>query len=104
MNDITIEYKFTFPDSTVHSYAVDIDESSLSLKTKEFLQAPEWTKLKNQQCVHCPLTDEQTAYCPIALNIASLAEFFKDKISFEKAAVTVTTIERTYSKNVTLQE
>ncbi len=104
MGSILIEYKFTFPDETNHHFVIDFDEFDLRYKTKNIHPIPEWTRLENQQCSHCPLKKEETPYCPVALNIESLVEFFKDKISYEKASITVTTVERIYSKTVNLEE
>jgi hypothetical protein len=44
------------------------------------------------------------AYCPIALNFADIAEQFKDMVSHQEVTVTVTTEERLYSKDTTVQQ
>ncbi|MGH7398032.1 MAG: DUF6901 family protein, partial [Candidatus Rokuibacteriota bacterium] len=42
-------------------------------------------------------------YCPVATNLATLVEAFKDKASVAEAIVSVTTEERTYVKRLPLQ-
>lgn len=96
-------YTFQFPDGTVKEFEVHLNPQTLELVTKQDLPKPAWTKLKYQQCEHCPLGDE-VEYCPVAVNLSSLVETFKDSISYEHTTVQVLTPERTYEKQTTLQK
>jgi len=96
-------YRFQFPDGTVKEFEVHLNPQTLELVTKQDLPKPAWTKLKYQQCEHCPLGDE-VEYCPVAVNLSSLVETFKDSISYEHTTVQVLTPERTYEKHTTLQQ
>lgn len=104
MDTFKIEYKFQFQDQSEHCFTVHVNETTLSQVIEQPHTLPDWTRLENQKCVHCPLDSKNNPHCPIAIHLSSLAEFFKDKISYEKAKVTVVTNERTYSKDLRIQE
>ncbi|MDZ4675954.1 MAG: hypothetical protein SGI74_00460 [Oligoflexia bacterium] len=99
-----ISYDFLFPDKTSKSYVFDIDKNTLALVESTTEQPPEWAKLENKKCEHCPLKEAESPYCPVARNIAHLVETFKEKVSYTEVAIKVTTKERTYVKTLPLQE
>lgn len=66
-------------------------------------QLPFWALLNHKRCTNCPLDPNKQAYCPVASNFVEIALQFKDLISHENVQVTVTTEERVYSKNTTIQ-
>src|SRR6266581_710853 len=103
METMRFLYEFTFPDGTVKEFEVCLDAETLELVAKKDTPKPAWTKLKYFQCDNCPLPDE-VEYCPVAVNLATLVETFKDSISFENTTVTVHSAERTYGKDTTLQK
>jgi len=96
-------YKFQFPDGTDKDFEVCLNAETLELVTKKDAPKPAWTKLKYFQCENCPLADD-VEYCPVAVNLATLVESFKDSSSFEITSVRVQTAERTYEKQVPLQK
>jgi len=96
-------YTFEFPDNTEKTFEVLLSAKTLELVTKNDLPKPAWTKLKYQQCEHCPLGDEHE-YCPVAVNLSALVESFKDSVSYENTNVRVQTNERIYEKATTLQK
>jgi len=96
-------YTFEFPDNTEKKFEVLLSAKTLELVTKNDLPKPAWTKLKYQQCEHCPLGDEHE-YCPVAVNLSALVESFKDSVSYESTNVRVQTNERIYEKKTTLQK
>ena len=103
MNPIKIVYDFAFPDGGSKAYTVELDRATLSYRPPPSEQPPAWARLENNQCGHCPLKPAEHPYCPVATNLATLVEFFKDKASVAEATVTVTTEERTYVKQLPLQ-
>lgn len=103
MKTIRIVYDFTFPDKTESSYTVELDGTTLSLLPGGNERPPEWARLENNKCVHCPLNVAEHPYCPVATNLSGVVEFFKDKASCEQAVVRVTTEERVYVKDAPLQ-
>jgi hypothetical protein len=96
-------YVFQFPDGTERRFAVNLNAATLELMPAAQVPRPEWTKLAYHQCERCPLADTVT-HCPIAVNLSSLVESFKDSLSFEGTTVTVQAHQRTYSKQTTLQQ
>ena len=103
MNPIKVVYHFGFPDGGSKAYTVELDRATLSYLPAVTEPPPAWARLENHQCGHCPLEPAEHPYCPVATNLAALVEFFKDKASVAEATVTVTTEERTYVKQLSLQ-
>ncbi len=103
MNPIKVVYHFGFPDGGSKAYTVELDRATLSYLPSVAEQPPAWARLENHQCGHCPLKPAEHPYCPVATNLSTLVEFFKDKASVAEATVTVTTEERTYVKQLSLQ-
>lgn len=64
---------------------------------------PEWTELKNFKCPNCLLVENEYKYCPIAVNIIDLIDFFKTS-SYPEVNVIVDTEIRRYSKHPSLQK
>lgn len=103
-NPIEIGYYFKFTDMDVKHFNLLIDRETLCIDLKLKSAPPEWTKLNNHKCPNCPLDEDSHEYCPIALNLTDVMEQFRDYHAYEKANVTVTTKERTYSKDTTIQD
>lgn len=105
MSESTIEfvYNFAFPDGAATSYTVALDRATLSFQPASHEAPPDWARLGNHQCGHCPLEPAEHPYCPVATNMSALVEFFKDKASCAEATVTVVTEERIYVKELPLQ-
>jgi hypothetical protein len=103
MDTFKIIYEFYFPDETRKTYVVELDKKTITqLSLPNAL--PDWTKLENKKCSHCPLNEKDSPHCPVAASLSDIVEAFKDKISFSEVAVKVTTAERTYAKKVPLQD
>lgn len=102
-SEIRYLYKFKFDDGTSKEFEVVLNAKTLELIRENPSQKPEWTKLKYAQCENCPLPDG-VEYCPVAVSLAKLVESFHDAASYEAAAVTVETDQRTFFKKTTLQK
>jgi hypothetical protein len=100
---LSFSYTFQFPNGTKQDFEVRLDAETLELLSPLDVPKPAWTKLKYFQCENCPLSDD-VEYCPVAVNLATLVETFKDSISFENTTVRVQTAERTYEKQTSLQK
>lgn len=100
---IRYSYTFQFSNGSVKRFDVDLDARTLELATTPAATRPEWTNLAYHQCEECPLADS-VPHCPVAVNLSSLVESFKDSLSFEETTVTVETQQRTYSTQTTLQQ
>jgi len=100
---IRYRYTFRFADGSEKRFEINLDPATLALIPPADSPKPEWTKLGYHQCEQCPL-NEKAAHCPVAVNLASLVESFKDTLSHEDISVTVETAQRTYSKRTSLQQ
>lgn len=101
---LTIGYHFAFPDGESTAFVLELERSDLRLRPATVAPPPEWTALAHQQCRICPLTPAESPCCPIALNLADVVARFAQRFSYQGVAVTVTTAERSYFKETTLQE
>lgn len=101
---VSFEYEFKLEGGDDFHFSLEFDDTSF-----EFIPAvqkealPEWTALAFNKCEHCPLSNDTHPNCPLAVNIATVSELFKDKISIEECNVVCQTNTRTYSKHVALQ-
>jgi hypothetical protein len=104
MNPIKIRYRFKFSDDHKKDYLVQLNPETISYINKNNSPNPEWTKLDFHQCGNCPLNSSETKYCPVAVNLSSFVDYFKNEISYEESLVLVQTEERYSCKRITLQE
>ena len=100
----SIKYEFIFEDNNSKSFEFLLDPETVTLLMPEPDPKPVWTKLDHHQCKCCALDLAIHPYCPIALNIAELAEAFKDAISSDNCFVRCITAERTYERKTAIQE
>lgn len=98
-----ISYCFVFKDGPKKVFTVNLNDQSLNVTPPRDQAKPEWTRLSNFRCEECRLAGG-TQYCPIAVNISEIVEFFKSFISYQPVDVSVATKERVYGKKTTVQE
>ncbi|MBW1796567.1 MAG: hypothetical protein JRJ38_19495 [Deltaproteobacteria bacterium] len=98
-----ISYHFTFEDGTRKVFTVNLHAESLNVIPPDDQARPEWAKLANYRCQDCQLDENGVQYCPIAVNISSVVDFFKAYTSHDKVQVRVVTKERVYGKKTTVQ-
>jgi hypothetical protein len=103
MDPISIVYSYQFKTGDPVTFHLNLDERSLALMLDKKPAPPAWTVLNHKQCGNCPFDLKKQTHCPVALNFADIAEPFKDMLSHENVNVTVTTRERTYVKETTIQ-
>lgn len=99
-----INYLFKFEDGSKKLFKVNLDSESMNVIPPNNQTRPEWTKVVNCRCQNCQVNEQETQYCPIAVNISDVVDFFKVYISYEKVEVLVTTEARLYGKKTTVQE
>ncbi|HET8731795.1 MAG TPA: hypothetical protein VFM34_11895 [Moraxellaceae bacterium] len=97
-----IHYYFTFDDGLELRFDVNLDRSFDSQRIP--VDAPEWTRLGNNQCSNCPLSGVEHSHCPAALDLDKVARDFQKLPAHTKANVRVVTPEREYVKRVGLEE
>lgn len=104
MQNINITYRFKFGEGIKKDYVIEMDPQTISYINSNEDFKPEWTKLEFHQCSNCPLNTAEVSYCPVALNLSSFVEYFKNEISHKEALVLVRTDERYSCKKISLQE
>ncbi|MBI5451118.1 MAG: hypothetical protein HY940_07140 [Gammaproteobacteria bacterium] len=103
MTELTINYCFDFGDRR-SSFDVRVDARSLLQHAgNQDTALPEWTRLGFHQCANCPLTAQDTPWCPVAVNLMPLISECGGLLSYQQARVVVTTAERSYSRDTTVQ-
>jgi len=103
-NPIKITYSFKFSDGANRIFNILLDRQTLAFISEKKSDAPFWAKLNHNKCSNCSLDEHSNKDCPIALNLADITEEFKDFFAYENVSVTVTTEDRTYSKDTTIQQ
>jgi len=98
----SIQYYFTFDDGHELKFNVDLDRIFDPKKIP--VDAPQWTRLGNNQCSNCPLSTAEYSHCPAALDLDKMARDFQKLPAHTKANVRVVTLEREYVKRVGLEE
>jgi len=101
---LTYNYKFIFSNGVEREFNVKLDKETLDLVEPSPKSYPKWAELKNYKCLNCLLDDEKHQFCPVAVNIVDLIDFFKDSFSHEEVYVVVETDLRSYMKNISLQK
>lgn len=103
MDKIVFDYQFKFDDGSQRSFRVEIEASSMKAIDDPNYQPPEWAKLEYQQCSHCPYSADKVKFCPVAKNIARVAESFAADVSYTETTVMVRTENRFYGKRTDIQ-
>ena len=104
MENIRIHYRFKFENGQKKDYIINLHHDNISYINTNPDFHPEWTKLGFHQCENCPMSLANINFCPIAVNLSSFVEYFKNEISHDEALVVVRTDERFSSKKISLQE
>lgn len=100
---LSFKYEFRMDDGKNFQYVVEIDPETMTTVSNESEPLPEWTKLSENQCSHCPLKTSSSPRCPLAVNIHHLIKHFSDLKSFTVCEMIVETEDRTYSKQTDIQ-
>lgn len=101
---IKIVYTFKFDNGLTKVFTIHLDRQTLDLISDTIPAPPVWTDLNYSKCANCPLDKGSNKYCPVALNLVTTTEEFKNFFSYANVGVTVTTEDRTYTKFTSLQE
>lgn len=99
---VTYNYRFIFKDGSEKEFNIELDGVTLNLLPTDKQDCPEWTKLSCFKCPNCTLNDKYE-YCPIAINMVDVIDYFRDFFSYERVDVVVTSQERKYIRTVSLQ-
>jgi hypothetical protein len=103
-NYLVYNYSFDLEAGKTKEIQLCLDANTLDiLSLPPIEKLPCWTKLACCKCPNCPLDTSLHLYCPIAVNILTLASSFSDFASYQKVTVHVETNSRFYSKQTDLQ-
>lgn len=89
-----IQYHFFLSENEEKAFGVEIDRETGVAVREPRDEYPSWTELEHCKCKHCPLSREQHRYCPAAVSIIDVVEFFCDTLSIKQADVVVETEAR----------
>ncbi len=103
MGSINISYKIVLNDSRVEVFDFQLSEDSFDLVSKPKDDPPEWAKLEHQQCSHCPLSEKDTEYCPLALQLHEIVDRFHDTKSIDQVEMEVITLDRRVIQKTDIQ-
>ena len=99
-----VQYKLIFTGAS--EKVLDLHLRSDSLTPVAWLPAkpPEWAALDNHKCSHCPLSSDQHAFCPAALNLAKLVEECNELDLLDTVKLVVKTADRVVVVSATVQK
>jgi hypothetical protein len=103
IENITFSYRFKFLDAPDKKFIIRLDQKTLTLQSTQTGNPPDWTKLKCRQCPNCPLDKATHPYCPIAVNLVEVIDFFSNSDMESNVTVIIETKERSYDKRVLLK-
>ncbi len=101
---LKITYDFELNSGVAKKFDILLNRETLALIREKSETPPEWARLEFKQCSNCPLNTTLAPYCPIAANLASIVQEFKDVTGPDKATVTVHVKERAYFKTCSILE
>jgi len=103
-DQLSITYDFRLSNGSEKRFTLSLDAQTLGIRTERPLTPPSWARLEHHKCSLCSLAGSTDQYCPAAAHLAAILDEFADLFSHDKAFVTVTTDERTYSRDTTIQQ
>lgn len=101
--EITFSYLFKFDNGKEILFKIVMEKDSLVVIRKTEVKYPDWTKLQNFKCLHCPLDETLLDFCPLAVNLVDVIINFANHNSYENVNIYVETPNRNYSKYTSLQ-
>lgn len=96
-------YRFSFPSGKQKIFNIYLDPVSLDVLRVQSAAKPEWAKLNKFMCPNCPLESASHRYCPLALNLVDIVDFFKNTNSYDRVEITVETKDRSFKKKTDVQ-
>ena len=91
--------------STAMDFTVDLvfDNKDFFLVNLE-PNGKDWTRLAHHKCSHCPLNEEQSPFCPLAVAIDSVVAKLQNSLSYDTIHARVELKNRVISADTTVQE
>jgi hypothetical protein len=101
-NYYRVDYQIERDNGSILSYGLDIHKETLISRLPSTEPLPNWARMDHERCEGCTLPDEE--YCPVAARLVSAVTRFSGLVSHSRVIATVTTPERSYVKEVDMQE
>lgn len=98
-----IHYYLSHADGTTEHIPLVRDPGTGALIQNEDFEPPDWALLEHGKCSHCPLSQQQHRYCPVARNIAAVFAGIRPDQSHAPVTLEVRTPHRRYLAETTLQ-
>jgi hypothetical protein len=98
---IHIKYTLTSKDTDCKVDMV-FDKKDFSLVNLE-PNGKDWTKLEHHKCSHCPLNEEQSPFCPLAIAIDGIVAKLQNSLSYDIIHAQVEFKNRVISTDTTVQ-
>ncbi|MFH2137421.1 MAG: hypothetical protein ABII88_02795 [Candidatus Omnitrophota bacterium] len=98
-----LKYTFTFTDGTKKEFLVKLDNETMHLIREKEQDPPDWAALIDFRCPNCRIDVLKHEFCPVAVNLMELVEFFKGAVSCDKIELLIETENRSYLKNTDMQ-
>jgi hypothetical protein len=103
-DSLVFKYHFNFDEHKKCHFTIKLHRDNLSYIRTMDPKPAKWTLLTYCQCDNCPLTKNDHAHCPIALNLSDIVDKFSDCVSYTEVHVRVESPERVYAKKTTVHE
>jgi hypothetical protein len=98
-----IRYEFTHatdatepPKSAV--FTIELDPRTLLNLAPLPSTVPHWAKLSFHKCPNCPLSEDTSPGCPVAMQLSSVVDGYANIFSYQRVSARVTVPERTYEQ------
>lgn len=99
---ISYNYKFKFDDGREINFDIKIEPITMTI-FRDAKEYPDWAKLENFKCSHCPLDPNEYKFCPVAINLNCVIKSFNHVNSYEKVFIEITSDDRGYFKETDVQ-
>lgn len=95
-----IEYDIRLPDGRSFSCSVNKNRNP----KKSHIYGASWADLKTFQCPNCPLDEQTSPACPLAIDLQEASSVFKTLPNNVQVDVVVKSQDRWYFKNISAQK
>jgi hypothetical protein len=91
---LEIRYVLSFPDGVVLELPLEFTEGTFEFVVAERESWPDWTRLDNHRCDHCPLDAAISPECPLARALVGIVEATANLVSHTEVQATAIVPER----------
>ncbi len=102
---MNISYSFEFGDGYLERFNLELDDDTFLLPADAIVSNKQpWMMLSCHQCPGCTLSEAESAYCPIAVNLGGIIEPLENELAIASVTTRVDMRGRQISKQCDLQE